>query len=720
MFNESELITALQKADAAGDAEAARHFAQVIQEQRTAWSKANFFSNNDIVNKYGIEGAEAKLREQGKGYSVADDMGKGEKILTGIGRGFTDVGQGVKQIGLRAGDMVGLTDEDTVKNYDAQVRKENAQFEKDFANDWYAKGGRITGQIAATAPAGMGVGALMKPVAGSSRMINALNYGKQGAAVGATEAALMPTLTDDFVSEKASQLGLGAAFGGVLGTGTGLLKGGKELMQDGVGATVQNAVNKGAKNKIARAFIGDSAERAQNDALEKRVQELVPEFRFSPAEKSGSKLGQGLENLAKQNLLTADEVNDLFVMPQMENLKKYALRQADNISKTVQTSDQVGVKVQQLTNTITNKLVKSRSDIGRKMYGEIDNMARGQKIVKPDGVKQVFMEILEETEGVAGSDLQKVANQAKKMMSSFEDGMTAKQALNQLQAWSSKKSGKLFKDIEGFGVDDVYKKRLSDALLSDMDNVAGGLGDKVRIANQAWRKGSEEISALEASVLGRVAGKNLSSEINGFINNSIPPEQVIDTLKRARPTEIKAAIKYMDKFDPQMSKEFKANYIRMAVEDAMQNANSSGAQQVFNPTQLLNSLGVKGGRAGVEGVDKLKAIFQDVPGGKQFVKDIIELSRIKADAFGRNFSGTATQNEANRLLSSVGSFFTGFMDFGKQSLGTLGHTLGIKSVARNMIENTPFNKTINAATNAGGYSAIPAGAIVNQVQNDGR
>lgn len=715
MFNESELITALQKADAAGDAEAARHFAQVIQEQRTAWSKANFFSNNDIVNKYGIEGAEAKLREQGKGYSVADDMGKGEKILTGIGRGFTDVGQGSKQIGLRVGNFFGLTDDETVQNYDKKIRSENAQFEKDFADDWYAKGGRITGQIAATAPAGMGVGALMKPVAGSSRMINALNYGKQGAAVGATEAALMPTLTDDFVSEKASQLGLGAAFGGVLGTGTGLLKGGKELMQDGVGATVQNAVNKGAKNKIARAFVGDSAERAEREALSARTGVAL-----TPAEKSGSRLGQGLESLAEQSLITADDVLEKSTIPSLNQLKDYALKQADSISKTVQTSDQVGIKVQQLTNTITNKLVQSRSEIGRKLYGEIDNMAKGQKIVKPDGVKQVFMEILEETEGVAGSDLQKVANQAKKMMSSFEDGMTAKQALNQLQAWSSKKSGKLFKDIEGFGVDDVYKKRLSDALLADMDNVAGGLGDKVRIANQAWRKGSEEISALEASVLGRVAGKNLSSEINGFINNSIPPEKVVDTLKRARPTEIKAAIKYMDKFDPQMSKEFKANYIRMAVEDAMQNANSSGAQQVFNPTQLLNSLGVKGGRAGVEGIDKLKAIFNDVPGGKQFVKDIIELSRIKADAFGRNFSGTATQNEANRLLSSVGSFFTGFMDFGKQSLGTLGHTLGIKSVARNMIENTPFNKTINAATNAGGYSAMPAGAIVNQVQNDGR
>ena len=114
---------------------------------------------------------------------------------------------------------------------------------------------------------------------------------------------------------------------------------------------------------------------------------------------------------------------------------------------------------------------------------------------------------------------------------------------------------------------------------------------------------------------------------------------------------------------------------------------------------------------------KLKGIFGDTPNGKQFIDDIIELSRIKADAFGRNFSGTATQNEANRLLSSVGQFFSGFMNMGKQAIGTAGHTLGIKSVAKNMVEQAPFNKTINQATNAGGYSALASAPVVNEFNN---
>ena len=733
MINEQDLFAELEAADKAGDTEHARMIANKIQEQRTAWSKANNLANNNIVDKYGIEGAEAKLREQGKGYSVADDMSGFEKVVTGIGRGGVDVGQGVKQLAFRAAEAKGFPMGDAVENLDHQIKKENEQFNKDFEGDWYAKGGRIGGQMAATAPAGMGVGALLKPAVSASRSLNALNYGKQGLGVGATEAAMMPTFGDNFWTEKAAQVGVGSALGTSLGTSVGALKGGRELLSDGVGATVQNAVNKGSNNKIARAFVGDSAERAENQALSARTGVAL-----TPAEESGSRFGQGLESLAEQNLLTADDVLEKVTLPQLNQVKNYALKQADNISKSVKSVDQVGRDVQKLTNTITDKLVQSRSEAGRKLYGEIDRAAGGQNIVKIDNLNRALDEIIEEVKGVKGHTSKSLVNEAKALKASLnpkpkvkpysyssygakpvddtvDSSMSASTALRQLQSWSSPKSGRIFKDIDDYGVNEHYKKKLADAILSDMDNVQGALGDKVRNANAVWRKGSEEIDALAASILGKVAGKNLASEINGFITNSIPPEKVIDTFRRARPTEIQAAMKYMDKYDPKMAKEFRSNYIRMAVEEAMVNANSSGAQQMLNPTQLLSSLGVRSGKGGVEGIDKLKIMFGQTPQGKQFVKDIIQLSRIKADAFGRNFSGTAVQNEANRLLSGIGQFMSGFMTMGKQAAGTIGHALGIKSVANNMIDQTPFTKTINPATNAGGYSALVSAPVVNEV-----
>lgn len=731
MYKESDLLTALEKADQAGDVEAAKHLAGVINQQRTEWSKANDFANNDIVNKYGLEEAERqRLEVYGGDYKASDDMSTFERTVAGIGRGGTDIGQGINQLGLRAGDAVGLVDERTVSDYDKKIQQEAQIYENDLGQTTSGKVGRFIGQTAATAPAGMLAGRALAGATGANNLQNAGRaatagrLGAQGAGIGAVEGALQPVLNggDNFLGDKVMQGGIGAATGGVLGSSIGAVKGGKELLKDGVANTVVANLSKGSKSPLGAAFLGDAAEsKATREAAQRMGVKL------SPAEKSGGKLAQGLESLTEQNLFTADDVMNKSTIPGLESLKKSVTKYADNLSKQNLSVEQMGGKLQNLTTDITNKLVTKRSTVGSKMYGQIDEIAKGQRVVKIDNLSQVMGEIVNDSKGVIGSDLQKIASQVNKMKNAINTGgMTARQAKNQLQSWSESKGGNLFKDIEAYGVDDHYKKKLRDALLTDMDNAAdnlgGTVGEQMRAANQFWRESSEEIETFGNSLLGRTAGKELSSNIIDMAQNKIPPEKVIDSFRTAKPSQVKAAVKYMDKFDPAVGMQFRASYIKNAVDDAMMQAPTAGAESVFNPAQLLNSLGIKSGRKGIEGVDKLDAILGDVKGGKQFIQDLIRVSRTKADTFGRNFSGTATQNQANDLLKGLGAMWTGLMTSSQKVLGTAGNLLGVKAAAKAVIGNADDFTPTSLNWNGGRVSdalAAGSGAVVPQVTQQG-
>jgi hypothetical protein len=750
MIQESKLIEGMLKAKEMGDIEKATLLGQTIKAQRTAWSQQNNFTDNRIVNRLGLDEAERQRREEfGGDYKASDDMGTAARTLAAIGRGGTDIGQAINQIGLRAGDAVGLVEPEQVKAYDEQIQKEAQLFDNDLGQTTSGKVGRFIGQTAATAPAGMLAGRALAGATGvnnaanAGRLATAGRYSAQGAGIGAVEGALQPVLNggDNFLADKAVQAGMGAAFGTLVGGGVGAVKGGKELMTDGVANTVVANLSKGSKSPLGASMLGDAAEsKATREAAERMG------VRLSPAEKSGGKLAQGLESLTEQNLFTADDVMNKSTIPGLDSLKKSVTNYADGLSKQNLSVEQMGGKLQNLTTDITNKLVTKRSQVGSKLYGQIDEIAKGKEIIKVDNLNKVMNEILESTKNVEGSDLQKIASQVAKIKSNLNPrqtpstynsnqsligarpvqtqagGMTAKQAKNQLQSWTESKGGNLFKDIEAYGVDDHYKKRLRDALLSDMDNAAdelgGNVGEQMRAANQFWRESSEEIETFGNSLLGRTAGKELSSDIIGMAQNKIPPEKVIDSFRTAKPSQVKAAVKYMDKFDPALGMQFRANYIKNAVDDAMMQAPTAGAESIFNPAQLLNSLGVKSGRKGIEGVDKLNAILGDVKGGKQFVQDLIRLSRTKADTFGRNFSGTATQNQANDLLKGLGAMWSGLMTSSQKVLGTAGNLLGVKAASKAVIGNADDFAPTTLNWNGGRVSdglAVGTAAVMPQV-----
>ncbi len=698
-IDENKLLNELQAADAAGDTEHAKMVANKIQEQRTAFSQSVGFENNDIVNKYGIDGTIEKLKEQGLNYDPSEKMSGLERFAAGVGRGVTDIGQGVKQLAMRGGDAVGLVEPEDVAAYDQAIQKEAKLFDDHLGKRTSGSIGRIAGNVVASAPAGLVAGKALQGVTGMNNLANAGRVatvgrmGAQGAGIGAVEGAIQPVLNGgDYWDEKAGQVGMGAAFGGGI-TGTiGAVKGGRELLKDGVGKTVMHHASKPKSNKLLATVFGETDETAENIAAARR---LGDEGMLSPADKSGGRLAQGMEALAEANAFTADEVLTKSTIPRLDKFKKSVEDYADNMSKKKIPVDQMGQAVQQLTKNATQKLVNNRSRMGQKMYGEIDRFAKGRKIIQLNNVRQVFDEIIDDARGVMGSDIQSISRQVSAMKKSLGDGsITAKQALRQLQAWNSNSAGNIFKNIEGFGAEKFYKSKLFNALMQDMDAVPGQVGDMVREANKAWGKYSREIKGLEVSILGRTAGNEMTSDVIGMVTNQIPPEKVIDTFKRAKPSQVAVAMRYMEKFDPSLANDFKANYLRMAIDDAMMNANYAGTPSVLNPTALLNSLGIKAGRKGIEGIDKLKTILKGTKGSPQFINDLVRIARIKGDAFGRNFSGTAQQAELSSIMKSLTSVMSSLSSAGSKIAGTAGHLFGVKTVAKALTgESDKFKPT---------------------------
>ena len=192
----------------------------------------------DDMKKHQIAGRAIK-----EGLATNKDFGYEEveqdkaTFLEGMGAGFMDVGRSV-------GNMAGLVDDETVMN----------QREIDKGLGGWGKAGKIGGEILATAPLGMGVGAgVAKGAAamGARSMLPkaaAATLGR-GAGRGAVEGATYGAIMADPNERGGGALG-GAAFGGALGAaGTAL---GKTL---GKGQVVQ--ITKEAKElqKLTGTFI---------------------------------------------------------------------------------------------------------------------------------------------------------------------------------------------------------------------------------------------------------------------------------------------------------------------------------------------------------------------------------------------------------------------------------------------------------------------------------
>ena len=76
----------------------------------------------------------AERRAARSQYDPTADMGVIEKGLVGLGRGFVDFGEGVKQTAISVGEKLGLADEGAAQQYAESVRDERELFDKHLAD----------------------------------------------------------------------------------------------------------------------------------------------------------------------------------------------------------------------------------------------------------------------------------------------------------------------------------------------------------------------------------------------------------------------------------------------------------------------------------------------------------------------------------------------------------------------------------------------------------
>lgn len=615
-------------------------------------------------------------------------MSRLDKLIVGAGRGFTELGQGVKQLGLNAGAAVGLVDDADAEAYNRQVADEAALYERNLGDDGWATAGRIGSQVVATAPAGaIGIGAK-----GATALRTAGKVAGYGAATGAGTAALNPVTEGPYWQGKAKQAAVGAAAGGALsGTGSLVTQG----IQRGVNAPRQliNAavvpqapVGQAPANKLVQIVSGTPSGIRRGD----RVAQSTG-ISLTPGQRSGGKAMTMMENVARGSVWTRDRMfaGDQARARQMLNAIRSTARDA---SPAGASPEAFATNLQGTVRKMTGDLADARSAFGRQAYGAVENAAGGARVVQTNATLDEIAKIVDEFGDVQGADATAIARQAEAFFNKLKgDGsITPGLAVRQLQAWekAARTGSGLFDGVQDRSTAKTLAGRLSRALLADLDdtatNVGGSLGDSLRAANAGWRQYSQQIDALEASALGRMVGDDFVDAIGGNFN-AVSPEKVWQKLDGLSPTELESVKSYITKANPELWGQYQRLVLERARDVARQSAPSSGAHTLgINPGAFVKALEGSSGQKAVDMQKRLSVIFGGSPTEAR-VGDILEAGRRMADTTGYNFSGTAGASELMAMPGLLGRVTEG----AKAAGGALGPLFGLQGVAR--AASTPIN-----------------------------
>ena len=205
-------------------------------------------------------------------YDPTEGMSTGEKVLAGIGKGFTDIGRGV-------GQKLGLVSEEDI----AEARR----LDQPLMETGAGLTGSVIGNVAAALPAmaipgagtvagsalvGAGLGALQPTVKGESTLQNAAlgaAFGAGGAAIPKGLARIVNPKAVQTVKESVGELTPGQALGGMWKTAEE-----KATSLPWAGSSVAKAqrqsvesFNKGILNKVLEP-IGESAQKIGHEGIE--------------------------------------------------------------------------------------------------------------------------------------------------------------------------------------------------------------------------------------------------------------------------------------------------------------------------------------------------------------------------------------------------------------------------------------------------------------------
>jgi hypothetical protein len=583
-----------------------------------------------------------------------------EKVAIGIGRSFVESGQGIKQIGLQIGETLGFVSPQEVEDYRTKIYEEKELYEKGGAGDSTAAGvGEFVGDVAQAVPGGL--------VAAPAKLGTRVAL---GAGLGAAEAGVKPVYGEDFGKEKAIQVGTGALIGG------------------GATYTLDKLVEFMPKNMMAK-FYQKAQEKVDDVMSEADVLEVVTGIPLTPAEKSGSKALQMLENLARQSIFTADDLaayDKKVAEKGLLAVKKLASKIAGNAKgRAVKGQETIGIDIQKAVKEAVDATIDQRRSMANRDYGAISEVTGDAKVVKMTNYTNELKNIISEFSGVDGKDAESVVAQAKKLLAKnvskpqkakkstlqgygfqrAEDipatpvSKTVKEAVGSRSYYGNAAYGKgdVFDDISK-SLDRDMASRLHRALTKDLldGELDPNVGQLFKTANDNYIKNSKSIEMIKESPLGKLLGKELDDAGEVFdagTFNSIAGEKVIKKIMSLEPSEIRYAMKVIDDKNKVLGNEVRAHVLRDALEKSFLPPSSGMKKGSMSFNKFQSALQ----KSKLEAYGLTKSDIADL-------NDIVKTMERIGDRSGLNMSGTQEQKNMMDIAQKVASLAMGKVQAG--------------------------------------------------------
>jgi hypothetical protein len=557
-----------------------------------------------------------------------------------------------------------------------QLGERQAEWEKGAGGTIAGKAGSAVGQVVGTLP----IGGLGAPAEGLGAMI------LRQAGAGAAGAALSQPVTDPDANYLAQKLGQ-ATVGGVTGAGTGaVLRGAGRFLEElrarnlpfrqAAGDEIAAAAQKGAPPSPARDYINESDRLAQETGVT-----------FTPGESTGSKGLMQREQQLRQGAGTADQIFDRDKLA-TGDLDAYIQRMLRNISANGQAPDETGEAVRNALKTKIGQLTKQRSDIADQQYGAIRQLVGGRPLIQPENLRAELANIATEYGSIATPGAKALSRFADKTAGGELGDVTN---LMKLRSYLSKVAGGQAR-ISGEPVDRKVAVGLLQSIDNDLDasadQLGGRVGDMLKAANQNYRNFSQQIEYVQRSPLGKLLGEDVTNTMNGGSYNTVPPEKIVEALKKMTPSQVGITKALMKDASPEAWQAAKRRLIEDALEQAQGAAPSAGANTLaMQPTTFV------------------RALNGTAPQGKAWAQALLEPNELTQL---RNAMGAALRlgDKTGYNFSNTGPYLEGAMKGVEDAVATTSKAALARRAAMGAVQRYNTRKLAAAMVDPKGRQAL--------------
>jgi hypothetical protein len=585
------------------------------------------------------------------------EEGAWTKFVADMGYGFQQQGLGAQQLAEHL-----IPGRDT-QDIDERVRAAQEEYqETGLADD-------VTGgQLMANVIPAIGGGVLLRGATAAAPIRTAMG-------LGAAEEAVQPVDDENFLTEKAKQVGFGATVGAATELPMGAVRTVEEAKN--LPGTVVESLGRPSRREDGGMLRGAPGEQA----IVRQVGEETG-IDFTPGQVSQSGALQQVEELARSGLFTRNKVQaaDVARAGQYDDYIK-EFRDTLGPDAPIET---VAPKVQAWGRERADELINKRRQAADEDYAPIVQYDGGYPSIPSDNYRFELENIVAEGQTAGASeDMVRAARVAEARLNRLDEqgGLLTGADIDQLTRATGDYTGSAF-DVKDVSFDERMTGRIREAVETDAAAVPE-IADQLKIAKQNYAKNSTHIDEFEKGLLGQVLGKQFASEVDGVISNTVSPEQLFKKFQTSSPTQITAAMKHMDAQNPGLANAFRSSIIERAREGATFRPAAGGLDTTLDPAAFLRNLGItSGGERGIQGWERLNALF---PNNPDAVTNLYRAGLILGDKTLQNTSKTAVATAAREALEAASSLITGSL---RKITGTVGAVAGLNQVANAMRTGT--------------------------------